>query len=257
MPAPSPSAQRAISSHGVSRVELPVSPAEAAAANGPHDRSGCAAAAWILAAALPLVGLVSLLLREQLDPDWDNHRVHFVLFLAVGARSSCSPTRPARRPNRRGDARVLLISLAFLATGGFLGLHALGTRASCSRASTRASRWPSRSGSCSPRCSRVASAFVDLRPALRAVRGAPPRGCCARGVVAAMAVWFVWTVAELPPLDAPEQRGRPAQRAGRAGRRRHRRSTPSRRCATGRLPRQDGPAARRASSPASSCSPRR
>ena len=29
--------------------------------------------------------------------------------------------------SRRGDARVLLISLAFLATGGFLGLHAIGT----------------------------------------------------------------------------------------------------------------------------------
>ena len=29
--------------------------------------------------------------------------------------------------NRRGDARVLLLSLAFMATGGFLGLHAIGT----------------------------------------------------------------------------------------------------------------------------------
>jgi adenylate cyclase len=30
--------------------------------------------------------------------------------------------------NRRGDARVLLLSRAFMATGGFLGLHALGTQ---------------------------------------------------------------------------------------------------------------------------------
>ena len=29
--------------------------------------------------------------------------------------------------NRRGDARVLLLSLAFMATGGFMGLHAFGT----------------------------------------------------------------------------------------------------------------------------------
>ena len=29
--------------------------------------------------------------------------------------------------NRRGDARVLLLSLAFMATGGFLWLHAIGT----------------------------------------------------------------------------------------------------------------------------------
>jgi adenylate cyclase len=29
--------------------------------------------------------------------------------------------------NRRGDARVLLLSLAFMATGGFFALHAIGT----------------------------------------------------------------------------------------------------------------------------------
>ena len=29
--------------------------------------------------------------------------------------------------NRRGDARVFLLSLAFMATGGFMGLHAFGT----------------------------------------------------------------------------------------------------------------------------------
>jgi hypothetical protein len=29
--------------------------------------------------------------------------------------------------NRRGDARVLLLSLAFMTTGGFLWLHAIGT----------------------------------------------------------------------------------------------------------------------------------
>ena len=34
--------------------------------------------------------------------------------------------------NRRHDARVFLLSLAFMATGGFLGLHALGPPTSCS-----------------------------------------------------------------------------------------------------------------------------
>ena len=47
-------------------------------------RSALAVAMWLLAAALPLVGLVSLLLRDQLDLDWSNHAVHFSLFLTVG-----------------------------------------------------------------------------------------------------------------------------------------------------------------------------
>ena len=89
--------------------------------------SALAVTAWTLAAALPLVGLVSLLLREQLDVDWDNYRVHFALFLTVGLGVFVLAYAAGAAANRRGDARVLLISLAFLATGGFLGLHALGT----------------------------------------------------------------------------------------------------------------------------------
>ena len=37
-----------------------------------------------VAAALPLVGLASLLLRSQLDPHIENYRAHFVVFGAVG-----------------------------------------------------------------------------------------------------------------------------------------------------------------------------
>src|SRR5262245_63642835 len=82
-------------------------------------RSALSVAAWVLAAALPLVGLVSLLLHKQLDPDWSNHRVHFTLFLAVGVALFVLAFAAGSAANRRGDARVLLISLAFLATGGF------------------------------------------------------------------------------------------------------------------------------------------
>jgi hypothetical protein len=38
----------------------------------------------MLAVALPLIGLVSLLLRSQLDPHLENYRLHFVLFGVVG-----------------------------------------------------------------------------------------------------------------------------------------------------------------------------
>ena len=41
-------------------------------------------AVGVIAAALPLVGLVSLLLRSQLDPHFENYRAHFVVFGIVG-----------------------------------------------------------------------------------------------------------------------------------------------------------------------------
>lgn len=103
-------------------------------------RSALAVAAWMLAAALPLVGLVSLLLREKLDPNWHNHSAHFAVFLTVGLGVFVLAYAAGGAANRRGDARVLLISIAFLATGGFLGLHAPGTTGVLSQRSTRDSR---------------------------------------------------------------------------------------------------------------------
>ncbi|MBV9166070.1 MAG: hypothetical protein JO342_07940 [Solirubrobacterales bacterium] len=74
---------------------------------------------WLLAAMLPLVGLVSLLLHSQLDPNYDNHKVHLVLFVGVGAVVSVLAYLAGEAATKRGDARVLLMSLAFLLTGGF------------------------------------------------------------------------------------------------------------------------------------------
>jgi hypothetical protein len=82
---------------------------------------------WVLATLLPLIGLVSLLLRSQLDPNYDNRKVHFVLFVGVGLVVSFLGYAADEAATKRGDARVLLMSLAFLATGAFLALHALGT----------------------------------------------------------------------------------------------------------------------------------
>jgi hypothetical protein len=81
----------------------------------------------LVAAALPLIGLVSLLLRSELDPHIENYPLHFVVFGLVGAVAFGLGYAAGEAANRRGDARVLLLSLAFMATGGFLLLHALGT----------------------------------------------------------------------------------------------------------------------------------
>src|SRR6476646_3043772 len=95
--------------------------------DGPRFSRLVAAAAWTVASSLPLVGLVSLFMRQQLDPRWSTPRLHFVLFLAVGLAALVLAYAAGEAAERRGDARVFLLSLAFLATGGFLALHALGT----------------------------------------------------------------------------------------------------------------------------------
>src|SRR5918994_5087995 len=162
--------------------------------------------AWMLAAALPLVGLVSLLLREQLDLDWSNHRVHFTLFLTVGVGVFVLAYAAGGAANRRGDARVLLISLAFLATGGFLGLHALGTAGVLFTHEHAGFKVANPVGLVLAALFALASGFVDLRPSFApfVVRH---RVALRRAVLSAMAVWFVWTVIELPPLHEPSSEG--------------------------------------------------
>jgi hypothetical protein len=95
--------------------------------------------AALFAAALPLIGLISLLIRSELDPHFENYRAHFVVFGIVGGVAFILGYTAGEAANRRGDARVLLLSLAFMATGGFLSLHAIGTPGILN---TQASRWP-------------------------------------------------------------------------------------------------------------------
>ena len=190
----------------MSTAELHLSHATFAPSQGRRARSALAVGAWALAAALPLVGLVSLLLREQLDPNWHNHRVHFTLFLAVGVGVSVLAYAAGDAANRRGDARVQLISLAFLATGGFLGLHALGTAGVLFTHEYAGFKVANPVGLVVAAIFALASAFVDLRPGFGplVVRH---RVALRRSVLAAMGVWFVWTVAELPPLHEPSSEG--------------------------------------------------
>src|SRR4029078_2976453 len=92
-----------------------------------RGRLGAAVRAGTVVAALPLVGLASLLLRSRLDPHFENYRLHFIVFGFAGTVAFVLGYAAGEAANRRRDARVLLLSLAFMATGGFLGLHALGT----------------------------------------------------------------------------------------------------------------------------------
>jgi class 3 adenylate cyclase len=184
----------------VSIAELPLSHVNVGRTDGWRPRAALVVVAWTLAAVLPLVGLVSLLLREQLDPDWSNPRVHFIVFLSVGVGVFVLAYAAGAAANRRGDARVLLISLAFLATGGFLGLHALGTAGVLFTHEYAGFKVANPVGLVVASLFALASAFVDLRASF-APRVVRHRAALRRAVYAAMTVWFVWTVIELPPLD--------------------------------------------------------
>src|SRR5262245_66083757 len=82
---------------------------------------------WPLILAVPLAGLLLLLARPGLDAHWEHHPAHFWLVLSESAVSVVLGALTASAATRRGDARLFLVSLAFLSAAGFLGLHALAT----------------------------------------------------------------------------------------------------------------------------------
>ena len=171
-------------------------------ANSHARGAGAVLIAGVLAVTLPLVGFVSLLLREQLDPQLHNHQAHFVIFGLVGGVAFALGYAAGEAANRRGDARVLLLSLAFMATGGFMGLHAFGTAGVLFSESRAGFQIAIPIGLLVSAFFAAGSAFVDLRPDLEA-RVMRRRGELRGAVLIVMAVWFLWTLANLPPLRGP------------------------------------------------------
>jgi adenylate cyclase len=168
-----------------------------------RQRIRIGAIAELLVAALPLIGLVSLLLRSQLDPHFENYRVHFVLFGLVGSVAFALGYAAGEAAKRRGDARVLLLSLAFMATGGFMGLHAVGTPGVLFSADHSGFKVAIPVGLLVSAGFALASAFVDERPGF-APLVIRHRRVLRFGVLAAMGLWLIWTVADLPPLSGPD-----------------------------------------------------
>jgi class 3 adenylate cyclase len=76
---------------------------------------------------IPVGGLFLLLAQPEFDVDWEHHPAHFWLVLSVSLVSVALGALTSEAATRRSDARLFLVSLAFLASAGFLGLHALAT----------------------------------------------------------------------------------------------------------------------------------
>ncbi len=83
--------------------------------------------AWTALVTLPLAGLSFLLAAPEADVHWENHPAHFWLVLGASVATAILAYATGEVAARRGDERLYLVSLGFLAAAGFLGLHALAT----------------------------------------------------------------------------------------------------------------------------------
>ena len=174
-------------------------PEEPARARGRGLSRPLVRALWAGAFALPLIGFVSLLERSRLDPRWESGRLHFVLFLAVGAGASLLAFLAGQAADRRGDARVFLLSLGFLVTGGFLAVHAVGTPGILLNDEKPGFEIAVPVGLFLASLFALGSGLVDKRPgwAAAVVRH---RGALRRSVLVALGVWIGLSLLELPPF---------------------------------------------------------
>src|SRR5687768_4328198 len=153
--------------------------------------------------AVPLLGLLLLLRRPGLDIRWENHPAHFWLVLGTAIISAVLAYVTGEAAGRRGDARLLYVSLAFLSSAGFLALHALATPGVLLAKSNTGFAIATPVGVA------IGSVFAALSTrelsgdsAVRSVR----RGKRLRlALLGLMVVWGVWSVAGLPPLNRPAQ----------------------------------------------------
>ncbi|MGH8835836.1 MAG: adenylate/guanylate cyclase domain-containing protein, partial [Actinomycetes bacterium] len=158
---------------------------------------------WLgfVALAMPVAGLALLIAQPDLDVAWEHHPAHFWLVLAAGVLSAAVAYATGTAARRRGDARVFLVSLAFLAAAGFLGLHALATPgvllSSPNAGFTIAT----------PIGLLVASIFaaassINLHPDW--AQALMRRSRLVRGLLlAVLAAWGIASVAGVPTLDSP------------------------------------------------------
>jgi adenylate cyclase len=153
--------------------------------------------------ALPLLGLVLLLRRPDLDLRWEHHPSHFWLVLLTALVAAVLAYATGEAAGRRGDARLLYVCLAFLSSAGFLALHALATPGVLLAKSNTGFLIATPVGVA------IGSVFAALSTAdfsgdtaLRNVRlGKRFR----LALIGLMLVWGVWSLTSLPPLDRPPQ----------------------------------------------------
>ena len=154
----------------------------------------------VAAVLAPLLLLAVLRTWPALDLRWDNQPAHFWIVLGASAIAMALGYTVTVASRRRRDARLLIISLAFISGAGFLGLHALATPGVLMGPNAGFEL-------ATPLGLVVGSVFVALsavefRPETAQRLMARSR-LMLRALVAVIVVWGVVSVTEVPPLDQP------------------------------------------------------
>ena len=161
----------------------------------------------VVALALPLLGLGLLLGWPQIDVRLEHQPIHFWLVLLAAALNVGLALLTNEAAARHADARIVLVSLAFLVSAGFLGLHALATPGVLLPEPNTGFFVATPVG--------LALASVAAAASVRPLAG--PHGSwilrrrdlLRRSVVVVLAAWAAVSLLRLPPLDGP-----PPEQAG-------------------------------------------
>jgi class 3 adenylate cyclase len=165
------------------------------------DRPADIPGSWVVLLVLPVLGLALVLWRPELDVEWEHHPSHFWLVLVTAVVNVVLAYVTNLAAGRYRDARLVLVSLAFLASAGFLGLHALATPGVLLPHPNFGFVVATPIGLV------IASVFAALSigpfAGPRAVAVLRRRSWLLAGLLIVMLAWTVLSLARLPPLDGP------------------------------------------------------
>jgi adenylate cyclase len=158
-------------------------------------------ARWALALLLPVAGFFLLLARPDWDVHWEHHRAHFWLVFSIAVVNAALGLMMSEAARRRGDARVFFVALAFLASGGFLALHALATPGVLLEGKNTGFVVATPVGLFLGACFAALSGLnFGAERSVAVIR----RELSLRiGLLVLLALWAAWSLASLPPLDEP------------------------------------------------------
>jgi class 3 adenylate cyclase len=148
--------------------------------------------------AVPLVGLALLLAWPDADGRWEHHPSHFWLVLVTGLVNLGLGVLAGDAARRRGDARLVLVSLAFISAAGFLGLHALATPGVLLESANAGFVVATPIGLL---LAAVFATLSSLDLGTRADTLVRLQRPLSYGLIGLQLAWAAYSIAELPPLD--------------------------------------------------------
>jgi adenylate cyclase len=151
-----------------------------------------------MALVIPIAGLALLLSVPSLDVHWEHHPSHFWLVLSVALLNVVLGLIVSENARRSRDERLFLVSMVLLTSAGFLALHALATPGVVLSGPNGGFVLATPAGLL------LASAFAALSSIetdARTERLLSLQTPMRIGLVTALLVWALASLAGVPPLD--------------------------------------------------------